>query len=67
MWCLGTWFSGALGSAGLTVELEDPKGLFQPKRFYDSVILHISTKDDLTLKAGSTRRGTCDFISEMPC
>ena len=36
MWCLGTWFSGGLGSAGLTVGLDDLKGLFQPKRFYDS-------------------------------
>ena len=35
MWCLGTWFSGGLGSVRLTVGL-DLKGLFQPK---DSVIL----------------------------
>ena len=36
MWCLGTWLSGGLGSARLMVELGDLKGLFQPKRFYDS-------------------------------
>ena len=35
MWCLGTWHSGGLGSAGLMVGLDDLKGLFQPK-FYDS-------------------------------
>ena len=34
MWCLGTWFSGGLGSVGLTVGLDDVKGLFQPKQFY---------------------------------
>ena len=37
MWCLGTWFSGGLGSVTLMVGLDDLKGLFQPKRFYDSV------------------------------
>ncbi|KAK4811384.1 LOW QUALITY PROTEIN: hypothetical protein QYF61_000568 [Mycteria americana] len=31
--------SGGLGSAGLTVGLDDLKGLFQPKRFYDSMKL----------------------------
>ena len=30
-WCLGTWLSGGLGSARLTVRLDDLKGLFQPK------------------------------------
>ena len=33
---LGTWFSGGLGSVRLTVGRDDLKGLFQPKRFYDS-------------------------------
>ena len=33
-----TWFSGH-GGVGLTVGLDDLKGLFQPKRFYDSMIL----------------------------
>jgi len=27
---LGTWFSGGLGHVGLTVGLDDLKGLFQP-------------------------------------
>jgi len=36
MWCLGTWFSGGLGSARWTVGLDDLTGLFQPKWFYDS-------------------------------
>ena len=36
MWCLGTRFSGGLGSVRLTVGLDDLKGLLQPKWFYDS-------------------------------
>lgn len=40
MWPLGTWFSGGLGSVGLTVGLDDFEGLFQPKRFCDSMILN---------------------------
>jgi len=40
MWRLGTWFSGGLGSVRLTVGL-DLKGLFQPKLFYDSLILKL--------------------------
>jgi len=39
MQCSGTWFSGGLGSARLMVGLDDLKGLFHPKWFYDSVIL----------------------------
>ncbi|KAK4831021.1 hypothetical protein QYF61_014909 [Mycteria americana] len=34
---LRTWFSDGLGSVRLTVELDDLKGLFQPKQFYDSI------------------------------
>jgi len=41
MWCLGTQFIGGLGSARLTVALDDLKGPFQPKLFY-SMILDIS-------------------------
>ncbi|KAK4823687.1 hypothetical protein QYF61_005753 [Mycteria americana] len=37
--CLGTWCSGGLGSVRFTVGLDDLKGLFQPIRFCDSVIL----------------------------
>jgi len=29
IWCLGTWFSGGLGSVRLMVGLSDLKGLFQ--------------------------------------
>lgn len=36
---MGTWFSGGLGCAGLAVGLDGLRGLFQPKRFHDSVIL----------------------------
>lgn len=35
----GTWLSGGLGSPGLTVVIDDLKGLFHPKEFYDSTIL----------------------------
>ena len=38
MWRLGTWFRGGLGSVRLMVGLDDLKGLFQPKRFYESMI-----------------------------
>ena len=41
MWCLGTWFSGGHGSARLMVGLDHLKGLFQPKRFYDSVFFPV--------------------------
>uniref|UniRef100_A0A8C4VDB1 EXPERA domain-containing protein n=1 Tax=Falco tinnunculus TaxID=100819 RepID=A0A8C4VDB1_FALTI len=34
---LGTWVSDGLGSAGATAGLDGLKGLFQPKRFCDSV------------------------------
>jgi len=37
-----TWFSGGLGSVRFMVGLGDLKGLFQPKRFCDSMILIIS-------------------------
>jgi len=40
VWCLATWFSGGLGSARLMIRL-DLKGLFQPKRFYDSLSLPV--------------------------
>lgn len=36
MSCLGTQFSGGLGSIGFMVELDDLKGLFWPKWSYDS-------------------------------
>jgi len=37
VWCLGMWFSGGLGGVRLMVGLNDLKGLFHPKRFYDSL------------------------------
>ncbi|KAK4821772.1 hypothetical protein QYF61_000833 [Mycteria americana] len=39
MRCLGTWYSGGLGSVRFMVGLDDVKGLFQPIRFCDSLIL----------------------------
>jgi len=38
MWHLGTWFSDGIGSVRFTVGLEYLKGLFQPKRFNDSIL-----------------------------
>jgi len=34
------WFSGGLGSARFVAGLDDLKGLFHPKRFYDCLILN---------------------------
>ena len=34
------WFSGGLGSVRFVVGLEDLKGLFHPKWFYDCLILN---------------------------
>lgn len=34
---MGIWFGGRLDSARLTVGLDNLKGLFQPKRFCDSM------------------------------
>jgi len=31
VWCLGTWFSGGLGSVSLMVGVDDLKVPFQPK------------------------------------
>lgn len=39
MWCLWTWFTGGLDSAGLTDGLDDIEGLLQPKQFYGSINL----------------------------
>lgn len=37
MWHLGTWSSGGLGSVTFIVGLDDLKGFFQSKLFYDSL------------------------------
>lgn len=37
MWHLGTWLSGTLGGAGLTVGIYYLSGLLPPKGFYDSM------------------------------
>lgn len=34
-----TWYSGGIGSAGITVEHDDLKGLSLPKQFCNSMIL----------------------------
>lgn len=40
IWHLKTWFSDQLGSAGLVVGFNDPRGLFQPKQPCDSLICY---------------------------
>lgn len=39
MWHLGSWCSGGLGSTGLNVEFDDPRGLFQPQKICNSMSL----------------------------
>jgi len=39
MWHLGTWLSGGLGSVRLMIGINDLKDIFQPKWFYDSMVL----------------------------
>lgn len=48
MWHLGTWVGG-FGNAGLRVGLNDLKGLFQMKKFHDSVILLLSAVSPATV------------------
>lgn len=38
MWRLGTCFIGGIGSGRFVVGLDDFKGPFQPKCFYDSIL-----------------------------
>lgn len=38
IWCFGTQFSGGFSSVRLMVGLNDLRGLFQPKYFYDSMV-----------------------------
>lgn len=39
------YFSVGLGSVRLTIGLEDPEGLLQPKHFYDSMNMYSNYKD----------------------
>jgi len=39
MWHLGTWFSDGFGSVRLLTRVKDLRDLFQPKPFYDPMIL----------------------------
>jgi len=50
MWCLGTRFSGGLGSVQLMIGLDDLKGLFQHKWFQDSIILLYLVLERLHMK-----------------
>lgn len=53
MWCLGTWFSEELGSAGLTAGL-DLTGLSQLNAFHDSIIIRLPTFKYLSLQVGQS-------------
>lgn len=39
MWLLGAWFSGKHSGAGLTVGLDYLRGLFQPQRLCDFIVV----------------------------
>lgn len=45
MWCLGSGFSGRLGSAELTVGFDDFKCLFQSKQFHYSINFFLITSN----------------------
>lgn len=62
MWCLGTQFSGGLGSVRLTVGLDDLKGLFQhdSEHSHQPVCLHMSN----TYSASIVK--TMLFLLSMP-
>lgn len=38
MWHSGMWFSGGFGNDGLTLGLDNLKGIFQPDRCHDSMV-----------------------------
>lgn len=38
MWHMGTWVNGGLGSAGSLVGLDNLRGVFQNKLFYNSTL-----------------------------
>ena len=46
MWQFRTWFSSH-GGIGLTVGLDDVRGLFQPERYYDSKIVNFRARSIL--------------------
>jgi len=50
MWHLRTWFSDRLGSARLMVGLDDLEGLFQLKRFYDSIKNNLAEERKFTFE-----------------
>jgi len=64
MWHLGTWFSRH-GGVGLTVGLDDLKGIFQPMilQFYDSMKEHPS----LTASENCELYFLVSFVAEGNC
>jgi len=68
MWCLGSWFSGGLGSVRLALGLNDLEGLFQRKQYYDSMILTIIITEKTQNTRGflpkslQARQLLCDFL-----
>jgi len=66
MWCLGTWFSGGLGSVRLMVGLSDLKVLFQPKWFYDSMIYRAcSTSSSVSVVLVSRKHDNSTFTQQF--
>jgi len=63
MWCLGTWFSGGLGHVRLTDGLHDLQGLFQPKRFYDSMVLGNNCTDSLDIFVATQLQAVYDDVN----
>ncbi|KAK4822229.1 hypothetical protein QYF61_011870 [Mycteria americana] len=64
MRCLGTWYSGGLGSVRFAVGLDDLKRLFQPIRFCDSDSVKISLTV-FALKIDGKAQATLPFPSHF--
>jgi len=61
---LGAWFSGGLGNVGLVVGLDDLKGLFQPKWFYD--VQHAAFLQDTEFSVDSLLKLTTLGNNRLP-
>lgn len=77
MWHLGTWDSVGLGSDGLAVQLDDLRGLSQPKYSYiclntqgsiqDKMRVKMSLNEDWVLRNGEIFGGTCNELTSWVC
>lgn len=64
--CLGTWFTGRIGSAGLTVELNDLKDLCQSEQFCESMILFHTASQQIAVRYQRGALGTAKRKGERP-